>query len=166
MKTKATQTRENAGVASLSAYRQYKLQSASDTPSKSNSERAAVARDALLGEFNSRSSPVIAYAAVLMSENGDITLSAAGIEPEFAPAIQSGMSRISQRIDQHVSRTARRKNQTGFARLIPLLSAAILAATYINVVPWIDVVLSLAGQALAGLAAKRRAPERVQTRDK
>ncbi|AOI94823.1 hypothetical protein WS66_03730 [Burkholderia sp. LA-2-3-30-S1-D2] len=102
---------------------------------------------------------MIAYAAVFLSENGDITLSAAGIEPEFAPAIQSGIDRINRRIDEHTGRNSRQRNQTGFARLIPILSAAIFAAMYVNVVPWIDVALSAAGQVLAGLAAKRRPPE-------
>ncbi|KVD09375.1 hypothetical protein WI80_13785 [Burkholderia ubonensis] len=159
MKNKATQMRESAGIASLSAYREHKLYSTPHTPPPPDHDRVATTRDALLGEINSRNSPVIAYAAVLMSENGDITLSAAGIEPEFAPAIQSGLSRIKKRIDEHTGHRPHRRNHAGFARLLPILSAAILAATYINVVPWLDVALSAAGQVLAGVAAKRHSDE-------
>ncbi|HDR8956759.1 TPA: hypothetical protein QDA70_000380 [Burkholderia vietnamiensis] len=155
MKTKATPPRESADVANLSAFRALKLPFPSNTPPKSRHDREAVARNALLGELSSRSSPVIAYAAVLMSENGDITLSAAGIEPEFAPAIQSALTRIHDRIDEH-TRRRRPSKQAGFAQIIPLASAAILAATYINVVPWMDVALSVAGQLLAGVAVMRR----------
>ncbi|MCA8351394.1 hypothetical protein [Burkholderia cepacia] len=100
-----------------------------------------------------------------MSENGDITLSAAGIEPEFTPAILSGLTRIHDRIDERTSRR-RRRNQAGFAQLIPLVSAAILAATYINVVPWMDVALSVAGQLLAGVAVMRRDRMPAATQDK
>ncbi|HDR9174237.1 TPA: hypothetical protein QDB23_001448 [Burkholderia vietnamiensis] len=155
MKTKVTPPRESADVANLSAFRALKLESALSTPSELRSDRESVTRNALLGELAARNSPVIAYAAVLMSENGDITLSAAGIEQEFAPAILSGLTRIHDRIDERTSQRPRR-NQAGFAQLIPLVSAAILAATYINVVPWMDVALSVAGQLLAGIAVMRR----------
>ncbi|WP_175681458.1 hypothetical protein [Burkholderia cenocepacia] len=165
MKTKATPPRESADVANLSAFRALKLQSPSSTPPEIRSDRESVTRNALLGELDSRGSPVIAYAAVLMSENGDITLSAAGIEPEFAPAILSGLTRIRDRIDERTSRR-RRRNQAGFAQLIPLVSAAILAATYINVVPWMDVALSVAGQLLAGVAVMRRDRMHASIRDK
>ncbi|KML53858.1 hypothetical protein VL15_21840 [Burkholderia cepacia] len=165
MKTKVTPPRESAGIANLSAFRARKFQSTSSTPPEPRRDREAVTRNALLGELNSRNSPVIAYAAVLMLENGDITLSAAGIEPEFAPAIQSGLTRIHDRIDEHTSRR-RRRNQAGFVQIIPLVSAAILAATYINVVPWMDVALSVAGQLLAGVAVMRRDRTHAPTRDK
>ncbi|UTV53976.1 hypothetical protein [Burkholderia arboris] len=165
MKTKVTPPRESAGIANLSAFRALKFKSTSNTPPEPRRDREAVTRNALLGELNSRSSPVIAYAAVFMSENGDITLSAAGIEPEFAPAIQSGLTRIHDRIDERTSRR-RRRNQAGFAQIIPLVSAAILAATYINVVPWMDVVLSVAGQLLAGVAVMRRDRTHAPIRDK
>ncbi|MEB2497357.1 hypothetical protein SB396_11420 [Burkholderia cenocepacia] len=165
MKTKATPPRESADVANLSAFRALKLQFATSTPPELRSDRESVTRNALLGELAARSSPVIAYAAVLMSENGDITLSAAGIEPEFAPAILSGLSRIHDRIDERTSRR-RRGNQAGFAQLIPLVSAAILAATYINVVPWMDVALSIAGQLLAGVAVLRRNRMHAPAQDK
>lgn len=165
MKTKVTPPRESAGIANLSAFRALKFQSTSNTPPEPRRDREAVTRDALLGELNSRSSPVIAYAAVLMSENGDITLSAAGIEPEFAPAIQSGLTRIHDRIDERTSRR-RRRNQAGFAQVIPLVSATILAATYINVVPWMDVALSIVGQLLAGVAVMRRNRTHTPNQDK
>ncbi|MBA9902338.1 MULTISPECIES: hypothetical protein [Burkholderia cepacia complex] len=165
MKTKATPSRESADVANLSAFRALKLQSPSSTPPEFRSDRESVTRNALLGELDSRGSPVIAYAAVLMSENGDITLSAAGIEPEFAPAILSGLTRIHDRIDERTSRR-RRRNQAGFVQLIPLVSAAILAATYINVVPWMDVALSVAGQLLAGVAVMRRDRMHASIQDK
>lgn len=162
MKTKATPPRESAEVANLSAFRALKLQAPSNTRLESRHDREAIVRNALLGELSSRNSPVIAYAAVLMSENGDITVSAVGIEPEFAPAILSGLTRLHDRIDER-TRRQRRCNQAGFARIIPLVSAAILAATYINVVPWLDVALSIGGQLLAGVAVKRRARHRHRT---
>ena len=165
MKTKNTPPRESAGIANLSAFRALKFQSTSGTPPEPRRDRVAVTRNALLGELNSRSSPVIAYAAVLMSENGDIILSAAGIEPEFAPAILSGLTRIHDRIDGHTSRRDS-SNQAGFVQIIPLVSAAILAATYINVVPWLDVALSVAGQLLAGIAVMRRNRAHATTQDK
>ncbi|KVM89431.1 hypothetical protein [Burkholderia stagnalis] len=165
MKTKITPPRESAGIANLSAFRALKFQSPSNTPPEPRRDREAVARNALLGELSSRSSPVIAYAAVLMSENGDITLSAAGIEPEFAPAIQSGLTRIHDRIDER-TRRRRRGNQAGFTQIIPLISAAILAATYINVVPWMDVALSVVGQLLAGVAVMRRDRTHTRAQDK
>ncbi|RQT18192.1 hypothetical protein DF044_03075 [Burkholderia contaminans] len=165
MKTKNTPPRESAGIANLSAFRALKLQSTSGTPPEPRRDREAATRNALLGELNSRSSPVIAYAAVLMSENGDIVLSAAGIEPEFAPAILSGLTRIHDRIDGHTSRRDS-SNQAGFVQIIPLVSAAILAATYINVVPWLDVALSVAGQLLAGIAVMRRNRAHATPQDK
>lgn len=166
MKTKNTPPRESAGIADLSAFRALKLQSTSSTPPEPRRDREAVTRNALLGELNSRSSPVIAYAAVLMSENGDIILSAAGIEPEFAPAILSGLTRIHDRIDGHTSRRRSSSNQSGFVQIIPLASAAILAATYINVLPWLDVALSVAGQLLAGIAVLRRNRAHAANQDK
>lgn len=103
MRTKATQTRESAGIADLSVYRARKHKLPPTSSKNSTRERAAFARNALLGELNSRDVPIVAYAAVLLSEDGEVTISGAGIEPQFAPAIQSGLRRITRHIEKAVA---------------------------------------------------------------
>ncbi|WP_186077717.1 hypothetical protein [Burkholderia gladioli] len=156
MRTKATQTRESAGIADLSVYRARKHKLPPTSSKNSTRERAAFARNALLGELNSRDVPIVAYAAVLLSEDGEVTISGAGIEPQFAPAIQSGLRRITRHIEKSSSKRPSHSGQAGFAKLLPLLSTAILAATYINVIPWIDVALSVLAQLVAGVAARTK----------
>ncbi|MCZ2897468.1 hypothetical protein MTR01_25945 [Burkholderia thailandensis] len=154
MKTKATPEAGSAGIADLSTYRARKLIcSASPYSPTADGDRVAAVRTALIAELDSHPAPTIAFAAVLLRADGDITISAAGIEPEFASSIQSGLRKLDHIVERHSRRSTLHKGQSGFARLLPLISIAALAATYVNAVPWLDVLLSLLGQIAIGLAS-------------
>ncbi|WP_082717526.1 MULTISPECIES: hypothetical protein [Burkholderia] len=156
MKTKATPEAGSAGIADLSTYRARKLFHSVDRhSSKADSDRKTSVRAALFAEMESHPASTIAYAAVLLRADGDVTISAAGIEPEFSASIQSGLRRLDHIVEEHSQRSTRHRGQSGFAHLFPLISLAALAAIYMNVVPWLDVLLSLLGQIAIGLAARK-----------
>lgn len=156
MKTKPTPEAGSAGIADLSTYRARKLfRGVNPSSSKADGDRKTSARAALFAELDSHPASTIAYAAVLLRADGDVTISAAGIEPEFAASIQSGLRRLDHIVERHSQQLACHRGQSGFTRLFPLISIAALAATYMNVVLWLDVLLSLIGQIAIGLAARK-----------
>ena len=90
MKTKKHHGAESADVADLAQYRaRLRAADASTTSvTSSQQERVDRAREAVLAQIDSLGSPPIAFATVLLSQDGTVTLAATGIEPEFAPAIE------------------------------------------------------------------------------
>ncbi|RDK01453.1 hypothetical protein DLM46_16625 [Paraburkholderia lacunae] len=149
---------EGADVADFTSYRNKKLATERYVPGNESAarERARLARTEAIAQFDAQSSPAIAFAAVLLSEDGTITLAASGIEPEFAPAISAGLLRLRKRINSHGDgHRPPPRRLGGFARLIPLFSLACMAATYVNTVAWVDAALSLAAQVGVSYALTR-----------
>lgn len=149
MKTKLDQKAARADVADISAYRAQKLTATESGTLDCDGryQRIEDARSSAIAQFDALRSPAIAYAAILLSEDGSITLSANGIEPEFAPAISSALASLRDRITSYATHSpSRPRSYSGFARLAPLISMAFMAATYINQVAWIDAALSIASQ--------------------
>ncbi|MFM0283209.1 hypothetical protein P0D75_34910 [Paraburkholderia sediminicola] len=149
MKTKPNLTVESADVADFTSYRNKRLTTEDYTSGDDLAVRARteLARREAIAHFDALSSPVIAFATVLLSQDGTITLAATGIEPEFTPAINAGLLRLRKRINSHGGHhPLAPRHLGGFARLTPLFSLACMAASYINTVAWIDAALSLAAQ--------------------
>lgn len=158
MKTKTPEKTEAANVADLSRFRAQKLFVREHVEDRGSgiARRVRRARATAFRRFTEHRSPVIAYAGILLSQDGTITLHADGIEPEFVPAITTTLDQLSRRIESHAkSHRGRPRRNDGFCRLLPLLSLAFIGATYINDVAWIDAALSLAAQATVGLACSR-----------
>src|SRR6266702_1652616 len=140
MKTKPNPTVEGADVADFTSYRNKRLTTEHYIPRDRSaaSERVRLARSDAIAHFEALSSPAIAFAVVLLSQDGTVTLAATGIEPEFAPAISAGLLRLRKRINSHDDNHPPPRRLGGFASLIPLFSLACMAATYVNTVPWVD----------------------------
>lgn len=158
MKTKLDQKAARADVADISSYRAQKFTATeSHTPDcDGRYKRIEDTRSSAIAQFDALRSPAIAYAAILLSEDGSITLSASGIEPEFAPAISSALASLRDRITSHATHyPVQPRSYGGFARLLPLVSMAFMAATYINQIAWIDAALSIASQFTVGYLLSR-----------
>lgn len=147
----------SAFVANLATYRASRFEAASRAADCTEipEARSSNVRTALSDALERLTSPAIAYAAVLLSEDGTITLSAAGVEPEFTPALESALAQLQGTVRSHGKRHRKRpKGHSGFSSLLPLLSTAFLAATYVNDIALLDVALCLAAQLTAGLAVR------------
>jgi len=155
MKTKLDQKAGRADVADITAYRAHKF-TATERAKPSfavGNQRIEDARRDAVAQFDALHSPAIAYASVLLSRDGSITLSASGVEPEFAPAIGSALLALRDRINSHAaSHRPRPRGYGGFANLMPVISIAFMAATYLNEVAWVDAALSFAAQITVGYA--------------
>lgn len=159
MKTKKHHGVESADVADLAQYRARLRAADASTTSATSSQQERVdrVREAVLAQIDSLGSPPIAFATVLLSQDGTVTLAATGIEPEFAPAIESGLLDLQSRIRAHRLRNQPRpRGSAGRIGMIPLLSTAFLAAIFINQIAWVDVALSLAAQLTIGLSLNPR----------
>ncbi|MFM0315978.1 hypothetical protein PQR36_13900 [Paraburkholderia nemoris] len=159
MKTKPNPTVEGADVADFTSYRNKRLTTTEHYISRDDlavQARARLARREAIAHFDALSSPAIAFAAVLLSQDGTITLAATGIEPEFTPAISAGLLRLRKRVNSHGDHHPPPPRRAGgFARFTPLFSLACMAATYINTVAWVDAALSLAAQVGIAYALNR-----------
>jgi hypothetical protein len=149
MKIKPNHTVESADVADFTTYRKKKLATQEHIPRDRSTAlaRAHLARTEAIAHFDALSSPAIAFAVVLLSQDGTITLAATGIEPEFTPTISAGLLRLRKRINSHGNtHFPPPRRLGGFTGLIPLFSLACMAATYVNTVAWVDAALSLIAQ--------------------
>ncbi|CAE6693126.1 hypothetical protein LMG22931_00468 [Paraburkholderia nemoris] len=163
MKTKPSPTVESADVADFTSYRKKRLTTQHYAPPDRSaaSTRARLARTEAIAHFDALSSPAIAFAVVLLSQDGTVTLAATGIEPEFTPAISAGLLRLRKRINSHGDHHPEPPRRLGgFSGLIPVFSLACMAATYLNTVAWVDAALSLAAQIGVSYAVTRLRPYR------
>lgn len=155
---KKNQPGPNAVIADFAAYkaRSASHQRHSGLSPQWSKERVELTKTSCLRSIENRHSPAIAYAGVALALDGTVTLTAHGIEPEFASAIASGLLTLSERIQAHDSPSPRPSNSpSGRADMSFLLSLAFAAATYINAAPWLDSALVLAAQATAHWLASR-----------
>ena len=159
---------KNAKVANLATYRArlFEAEKRAYSDSTAADERATLVRHEARAQMDALPSPAIAYASVLLSQDGTITVSASGIEPEFAPAIDAALDRLRRQIQEHgTRRMTAQKGRRGSAQLATILSIAFMAATYVNGIAWLDAAMSLAAQLTMGyvLAQHRRNRRPVST---
>lgn len=109
--------------------------------------------------------PAIAAATLLLRADGQVTVTAKGIDPDVAAQIADELDGLSDIIRAHAIRPRRAGSfQQGFIRLLPVTSICFLAATYINTIAWLDVALMLCSQLLVGvLLARTRFPGKSRT---
>lgn len=162
MKTKPNLMVEGADVADFTSYRKKRLTTQHYiSPDRSvAATRARLARSEAIAQIDGLSSPAIAFAVVLLSQDGTVTLAATGIEPEFTPAISAGLLRLRKVINSHGDNHPPPRRHGGFTSLVPLFSLACMAATYLNTVAWIDAALSLTAQVGISYAMTRLRPLR------
>ena len=148
MKTKQIQKAGNAAVADFTSYRERRIASELQRPGSLDGQSARIAATRLqaLAQFDTITSPPIAFASVYLSADGTITSAAGGIEREFSPVIASALRTLTSRVQAHQWTPAPK----GSAAPLLLVSIAFAAATYINQIAWLDATLSVAGHVIVG----------------
>ncbi|MGY4831998.1 hypothetical protein [Burkholderia pyrrocinia] len=94
--------------------------------------------------------PAVAVASVVVREDGTVSISAKGIDPDTADDVLAGAHQLARRIETSRSRYALpTTRQRGGISLLALSATTFAIASYLNVAAWLDVVLVLAAQAAA-----------------
>jgi hypothetical protein len=93
----------------------------------------------------------IAAAAVFLRADGSIETTAIGIEPAVCMRFAKELDRLARTTRWH----ADRHRQSGATTLSILIPALLMAASYINTVPWLDSLICLLSHAFARWIDKR-----------
>ncbi|WP_157655067.1 hypothetical protein [Burkholderia ubonensis] len=99
--------------------------------------------------------PAVAAASVFLREDGTVSISAKGVDPDTADEVLAGVHQLARRIEAskpHYQTPANR--QRGGVSLLILAATGFSLASYLNATAWLDVVLVLAAQASALLLTK------------
>ena len=92
----------------------------------------------------------IATAAVLLKPDGTIQLTACGIEPDVADQLADAMQQLTDEIRAHGARSGIRRGQLGSVGITLALTIGFTAADFFNQIAWLDAILMLAAQLIAG----------------
>jgi prephenate dehydratase len=154
------ETGEN--VLTLDDYRDARDASGESTTS-AHAKRIAHVKNHVIKRLESRDSPAVAAAAAFVDADGNLGITAAGIEPEMAASLAHELHALANKIESHAAAHTRRRapksrTQRGAAGLLLISAVGFIAATYVNEVAWLDAALSLAAQLSASFLS-RRIPE-------
>jgi len=99
--------------------------------------------------------PAVAAASVLLREDGTVSISAKGVDPDTADDVLAGVHQLATRIEASKPQFLTPANrQRGSVNLLILAAASFSLASHFNVNAWLDAVLVLAAQASVLLLTK------------
>lgn len=102
-------------------------------------------------------SPAVAAAAVLLREDGTISISAKGVDADTAEDVLAGVHQLAERLEyarnQHPPRFVR---QRGTASILATATIGLAAAAYLNTSAWLDAALVLTCHAATLLFTPRK----------
>lgn len=126
--------------------RKRKLSSATAPPEISQDQ--AHLRKKIRDSLNLGENSPVAAAAVFLRADGTIETTAIGIEPAVCARFAAELDRLSRLTRWHAQRR-RAPAQSGWASLAVLLPGILMAASYINTLPWLDSLICLGSHAIA-----------------
>lgn len=93
-------------------------------------------------------SPAVAAAAIMLAEDGSVSVSGKGIDPDTSADMLAGALRLARRIELTITpRDAPSERQRGSISFVTLPTIGFSLATYLNGEAWLDALLVLIAQA-------------------